>query len=326
MTVEEFIAEWRDPSRDYISAHTSGSTGTPKPVRLDKEFVTQSARRTIDYFGIRPGHRLHLPLSCDYIAGKMMVVRSEVSGARLTWEHPTSTPLATDTDLNPVHLLAIVPTQMPWLLDNLNNLPEIRNWLIGGAAISQRLRTRIAEAGLHAFESYGMTETASHVAIRPVSAEPCNFTMLPGCHCSLDTSGCLRIEIEGEKRDRYIFNTRDMAEITAPDEFRILGRADNVINSGGVKLHPEELENEILNHLAKHGMEPVFMVCGRSSERWGHEAVMVLEGVTEEMKENIKSILSKSMSHIRLPKDFISVDTLPRTSSGKVIRRIQTLI
>ena len=157
MTIDDFIAEWHNDC-DYIVAHTSGSTGTPKEIHLSKRLVRDSALRTIEFFSLSESSHLHLCLSPDYIAGKMMIVRSLLSGATLTDELPSNTPLSSLKG-GVIDLLAVVPSQLIDLLDNPKDY-EIRNLIIGGSAIPADLRLRVANSGLNAYETYGMTETA----------------------------------------------------------------------------------------------------------------------------------------------------------------------
>lgn len=318
--ISEFLTQWRDDTKSFIVAHTSGSTGTPKDIHLDKEFVKASARRTIRYFNIKPSHRLHLPLSCQYIAGKMMVVRCEESGAILTSEPPSNTPLLHNTDPTPIHLIAVVPSQMPWLLGHLHDLPHISHYLIGGAPLSQTLREEIARAGINAYESYGMTETASHIALRKVTPnDNAPFIPLPGCSVETDASGCLIIHIDGTT-----FHTHDLATLHSSGGFLIRGRKDNVINSGGIKILPEELEKKIASALQANGLHLNFMICGRKSIKWGHEVVMVIEGECPDT-QIIDQMLRCYLPSTHIPKAYITLPSLPTTSNGKLIRNIDNI-
>lgn len=319
MTVDDFLIEWRDHSKSYIEAYTSGSTGRPKLIRLPKPFVRASAQRTINYFNIRKGDRLHLCLSPDYIAGKMMIVRCELAGARLSWEIPSNHPLSDLSDCVPIKLMSVVPSQMDWLLENIASIPTVEHFLIGGAAVTESMVKRIVNAGINATESYGMTETASHVALRSLNGKEDYFSMLEGGECFLNDKGCLAVKI-GEQE----WHTNDLALINGKKQFKILGRFDNVINSGGVKIFPEQLEQTIAEILANENIGGQFMICSRESERWGREAVMAMEGNAIDCNRIIK-LLSKSLNHIYLPKAFYVVEKLPRTPTGKVIRQFSAL-
>jgi O-succinylbenzoic acid--CoA ligase len=333
MTISDFIAEWYSEV-PYIMAHSSGSTGAPKPIQLPKTLVEASAKRTVEFFNITSLSRLHLPLDIAYIAGKMMVVRSIISGAKLTYEPASNRPLASNTDPQPIDLLAVVPSQLPYILDNRGSLPQIRNLLIGGSAIPADLRKRVAECGIVAYESYGMTETASHVALRRVTADAlAPFKMLSGLSCSQAEDTALVITMDNGD----VVRTKDSVEILSSSEFIYKGRLDNVINSGGIKIYPEEVEAEISQLLTpdfwrEHQLSPLpFYISKRPSLKWGEEVVMYVEvgdsniavdtTVIATLKTAIISALKPAMPPYHLPKDILFIPRFSRTYNGKIIRK-----
>lgn len=236
MTYEEFLKEWRDTGAD-VQCRTSGSTGTPKSIMLPKTEMSKSARRTIRHFGLDRFSHLHSCISPDFIGGKMMAVRAEETGARLTWETPSNRPLL-QAGQDAIDLLAVVPSQMEYILSHIDIMPEIRAIIIGGSAIPAALRSRIAESGLNAWETYGMTETASHIALRRVTEPQSPFRVLDGISIGLDNESRLVVEIDGWQK----IVTNDMVRILDRREFVVTGRYDNVIISGGVKIHPSRLK------------------------------------------------------------------------------------
>ncbi|MDE5874367.1 MAG: AMP-binding protein, partial [Muribaculaceae bacterium] len=169
-------------------ARTSGSTGKAKEIRLPKEFVRRSALRTNRFFSIDSRSRLHSCVSPDFIGGKMMAVRSEMAGCRLTYETPSNRPLK-DVEAGEITLLSVVPSQMLGLLDSDGNLPPVRHYLIGGSSLSTELRNKICDSGVDAWESYGMTETASHIALRRVEREEGWFEAFSDISLRLDARG-----------------------------------------------------------------------------------------------------------------------------------------
>lgn len=309
MTFQEFIEEWRS-SKDFIYAYTSGSTGDPKIINLDKNFVADSARRTNDFFEISSRSRLHSCVSPDFIGGKMMAVRAEIVGAKLSWEKPSNKPLR---DLNPEQsydLVAVVPSQMIYILDNLINLPKIKNIIIGGSAIHPDLRLKIAESGLNAYETYGMTETASHIALRKISTKAVPFKVLPGIKIASDYEGCLNIRFASGE----FIQTNDLAELISAEEFFIKGRRDQIIISGGKKINPVLIE-EAISPL----IDSPFIITGFPDQKWGEKVVLLIEGKPKDfhvLKEKIK----KNLHHWQLPKEFLYVKALPRTPNGKILR------
>lgn len=320
IAITSFLKEWRGNS-DYIHAHTSGSTGKPKDILLSKTLVADSARRTIKFFGLNKESRLHLCLSTDYIAGKMMVVRAELCGAILTAEAPSNTPLADDVRHHGprISLLALVPSQLQSLLENPHRLANVDNILLGGSSIPEAVRQRLFAMNLpvKVWESYGMTETASHIALRPVVPSLPPFTCLEGISVYEGAEGNLCISLpEGP-----VIATRDVAEILSAHSFRIRGRLDNVIISGGVKIHPEELEAKAADLLAGY----LCFIGAVPDEKWGQMAVLVIEDrnkISSAIKEQLICNLRNQLGTIYAPKKIISVPRILKTDSGKIIRRI----
>lgn len=321
MTQKEFEKEWSD-DKDYVVCHTSGSTGTPKEIKLSKEFMRKSAQRTNDFFAINSNSHLHTCLDFKYIASKMMTVRADVANCLLTSESPSNRPLAEIAPDTVIALLSVVPSQMQWILENRQKWQNLHNILIGGSPIPSLMRKEIALSSFNAWESYGMTETASHIALRKVEEDEATpFKTLPGISVSLNDNGCLVVNL-GD--DENVFTTNDLAEVLSPSEFRILGRADNCIISGGVKIIPEQLEKILGSFIA-------FSYCISSvpDPKWGERLVLVVE----KGNVNISDALLKKAVGVRLdqykktlnlgvksPKEIIVVDEFPLTSNGKLDR------
>ena len=306
---ETFLAEWTAPTPD-ITAHTSGSTGTPKEIRLSKADMRASAHATIEFFGLNSDSTLALPLSPDYIAGKMQIVRAFEAGCRIVTEKPSSQPLAT-FPYDRCTLVPIVPSQLKGFLGS----PVSRhtdNVIIGGAPLAPDQEKEIAALGISAFATYGMTETCSHVALRRIGEE--TYRALPGMTFSTDDRGCLVIDSSTMSFGHLV--TNDMVTLEGNTCFRWLGRYDNVINSGGVKIHPEEVER-VLATLIPQGVTAY--VTARTSKRWGEEAVIVTDSHT--LGANILERLKEMLPQHTAPRDIIYLDKIPLTSSGKIIRQ-----
>ena len=317
MTFEEFIKEWNDEN-DFISVVTSGSTGSPKTIHLKKVFVEKSALRTIDFFNLTSGSLLHSCVSPDFIGGKMMAVRARLANARLSWEKPSNTPLISFPKNLEINLLAVVPSQMLYLLENSGSLPSIKNIIIGGAPIHPDLKDKIADSGLNAFETYGMTETASHIALRKINKENIPFKTLPGISVGLDQDGCLIINLDEKQR---IF-TNDYAELLSPHEFFIKGRRDCMIISGGRKINPVEIEEKISRFI-----DVPFFVSSIPDEKWGQKLVIYIENKSEAEKcaelykeENLKAAFKQVLENWQVPKEIIYLNHLPKTPNGKIKR------
>ena len=307
---DEFLKEWFAPE-PYVTAHTSGSTGEPKGIKLLKSDMLKSAEATCRFFNIDSGSNMLLPLSPSYIAGKMMIVRAIVSGARLHVESPSSQPMA--SDYGTLDLVPIVPAQLAGILTNRLS-GNIMNLLIGGAPLSSAEESLIAESGIKAWASYGMTETCSHVALRDITSRSDIYDMLPSITASTDDRGCLIINAPDFSFRQLV--TNDIAEVISPSRFRWIGRHDNVIISGGIKLHPELIERQ----LAELIDEP-FYIIGRHSERWGQEAVLYIEATSVDT-DRLMPEIRKRLDRYSVPKEIIAVTRFDRTDSGKIKRRI----
>lgn len=307
--IEAFRREWRSDC-PYIVAHTSGSTGKPKEIHLPKSLMKRSAERSIRHFGITASSRLHLALSPQYIAGKMLLLRAMIAGCTLTYEQASSYPLGDSKEMSEITLLSLVGTQLQGLKNNLEKgtLPPIRNLLLGGAPLNATMR-RIALSGpWQTWESYGMTETASHVALRRISAKPGPFEALPGISFRLNADGCLVIDL-GEDG---VIETNDIAELIDTRRFHLKGRKDNVIITGGLKVFPEEIEAVLAPHMADRR----FLITSRESEKWGRELILVVEGTPMELPDfHTMPLLPQQR-----PKAVIFRESIPLTSSGKIMR------
>ncbi len=308
MTYEELAVQWR--TYDRIPCHTSGSTGMPKEILLSKTEMLNSARRTVEYFGINENDLLYSCISPDYIGGKMMFVRQQYIGCEFQWEEPTNRPLE-KYEGKTISLLSVVPSQMIYILDNLATMPEIRNILVGGSAIPATLRKRIYDSGVNAFESYGMTETSSHIALRKIDMLSAPFKTLGNITVE-DDNGALRINMPGWQT----IVTNDAAEILSPTEFHILGRLDNIIISGGKKINPEKVE-EILSTK----LDFPFFITSLPDEKWGERLVIVAQTDNKNI-EFIQEACNSIEDGFLRPKQIIIKEKLSLTPNGKIIRKI----
>lgn len=307
---EDFVAEWlsADP---FVVAHTSGSTGAPKRIRLLKADMEASARATNAFFGLGPGSLAALPLSEEYIAGKMMVVRGIVGAYRVV-RLPVSNAVVLPDDGSVFDLVPVVPSQARGLLRHPEYARRIRNLLVGGAMPEATVLRDLCRAGFRTWISYGMTETCSHVALARADDASLTFRAMPGVSFGADGAGRLVICAGAFSWRRLA--TNDVVELCGPHAFRWRGRADNVINSGGLKLHPEELERLYAPFL--HGR--AFYVAGRPDERWGHAAALVVEGDVD--GDAVMDALRRNIDHRMCPKSIETVPEIPRTKNGKIKR------
>lgn len=256
MELNEFLAEWHNDN-PRILVHTSGSTGKPKHLMVEKRRMLNSARITCDFLGLKPGDTALLCMPLDYIAGKMMVVRSLQRDLRLTSVRPSSHPLADDT-LPHFTFAAMVPMQVYNTLKvprERERLMHIHHLIIGGGAISDELAQMIKPLPNAVWSTYGMTETLSHIALRRLNGPDASlwYTAFDGVGISLNADGCLVIDAPEVCAEPPV--TNDIALLRTDDRtgktlFRIKGRKDNVVCSGGIKIQIEEVEETLRPHLS----------------------------------------------------------------------------
>lgn len=254
-----FVCEFLDDN-DYVVAHTSGSTGKPKMIKLNKQDMILSANNTNEYFNLSSDSLFYLNLSPNYIAGKMMIVRALVLNAKIIEEAPSNNPLA-DYNGERIDLASFVPSQLISLFNNPDRLQYISRMIIGGGEISLKLRKKIVDYGLDAYATYGMTETCSHVALSPIVSENLPYSLLGDITATVDADDCLQLSLQAYSIKNL--STNDVVNLVDEKHFYWKGRKDNVINSGGIKIHPEEIEPQIAKILPRLK----FFVFGQKSEK-----------------------------------------------------------
>ncbi len=316
MSLEEFLSEWNNDS-PFVHVQTSGSTGVPKPMLAEKRRMLASARITNDFLGLHEGDTALLCMSLDYIAGKMMVVRSMERGLKLLTVEPSGHPLnhcQSAIDDCKIDFAAMVPMQVY----NTLQVPEEREWLmgirhliIGGGAIDDALGAELKNFPNAVWSTYGMTETLSHIALRRLSGPEASdwYTPFPSVQVSLSDEGCLVIDAPEVCPECLV--TNDIAEISTQG-FRILGRKDNVICSGGIKIQIEEVER----HLRPFLRAP-YLISKRPDPKFGEVSVLLTEGSVDEARQICERVLPK----YHLPRHYLHVDHLPLTETGKPARQ-----
>lgn len=310
--VLDFIKEWFSNSKT-VKIQSSGSTGIPKVFEVEKSKMLNSAEVTCDFLGLKEGNIALICLPIEYISGKMMVVRSILRNLKLKIAEPSTNPLQNFNQ--EIDFCAMTPLQVENSLDKLH---LIKNLIIGGASVSETLKKKIQESGIKnqqskIFETYGMSETLSHIALRQIFPNQADwFTVFEGVEISLDERDCLKIF--APKLNSEELQTNDLVEINDKNQFRFLGRLDNVINSGGAKIFPEELEKLVKQNIPN---EAIFL--GIEDEKLGQKLILIIEG---EHDENIKSKIQnlEFQKSFHKPKDVIFVEQIPRTPNGKVSR------
>ena len=311
--IEDFIHEWNN-SNDYILTKTSGSTGNPKTIKIPKSKMIDSALMTGNFLGIKEGETALLCLSPKTIAGKMMLVRAITLKLKLTVTDINSNPFSNLDEK--FDLIAIVPLQLSNILkDASKKLQKCKNILIGGAAVSSDVIENLKNKNLTVYQTYGMTETISHVAMRKIGQiTDDSYTAIGSNYFSIEDN-CL--VIHSKLLDNHPLKTNDIVELIDDKHFKWQGRADFVINSGGIKIQPEIVEAKLSTFIRY----PYF-ICGVQDLILGQKVVLCIEN-TREIKLNKTEIL-KVISNYEFPKEIYVFKEFIRTDSNK-INRIITL-
>ena len=311
MSLEEFLEEWNNSS-PYVHVQTSGSTGAPKPMLVEKQRMLNSARITCDFLGLHEGDTALLCMSLDYIAGKMMVVRSLERGLRLIVQESSGHPLQTLEES--ISFAAMVPIQVYNSLqvpEERERLRRIRHLIIGGGSIDDAMAAELKGFPNAVWSTYGMTETLSHIALRRLSGPETSDWYTPFDSVQISISDdCLVIDAPEVCAERLV--TNDIAELDSVGRFRILGRKDNVICSGGLKIHAEEIERQLHPHL-----RVPYIISKRSDEKFGEIVVLLTEGSANEAREVCQRVLPK----YHQPRVYIHIDHIPLTETGKPARK-----
>lgn len=304
--IADFISEWLDEKK-YITVRTSGSTGIPKEVRLLKEFVKNSAVATNSFFDLGENTKALLCMSPEYIAGKMMIVRAMIGGWNLHYSEASRNPLNSSKTYD---FTAMVPFQV---YHSIRDLDKVEKIIVGGGAISPDLEKKLQNIKTQAFATYGMTETISHIAIRKINgADKSNtYKALPEVNFKQTTAGSLIINAPKISIEPIV--TNDVVELISPVEFRFLGRLDNVINSGGIKIHPEELEQKFSTQIKEE-----FFVASEKDEALGEKLILVIQ--SESQNEEKYRALLKDFHSYEKPKKIYFISEFEYTDTGKIRR------
>jgi O-succinylbenzoic acid--CoA ligase len=316
----EFCSDWLE-GKEFFEQKTSGSTGTPKIIRLERSQMIASALATKGFFGTGENTKIGCCLNPEYIAGKMMLVRAMVWKSEIELVAASSNPLLEISETP--DFLAMVPLQVEQSLSDprsLEQLQKVQNLIIGGAPLSGNLKALIVKSGIQAFQTYGMTETVSHIALAKITADQLTYRTLPGVEIGVDERQALWIR--SQMSGTLQIQTNDQVKLISENTFQWLGRVDFVINSGGVKIHPELLEAKASGILEDYFPNSQFFFAGIKDEKFGEKLILVIEGVqpsdtsAEDLKEKLKSVLNQFEN----PKELFFVNHFIRTPSGKLDR------
>lgn len=317
-----FCEAWISGENNF-QQQTSGSTGSPKNIDISRLQMIESAKATGAFFHPNPNTKLLCCLNPEYIAGKMMLVRAMVWDCPIWLVEPKANPFLELPEEFQPDFVAMVPLQVEACISDfatLIKLKKVSNLIIGGAPISQKLKNQLIENQLNAWQTYGMTETVSHIALAKIEDAELVYQTLPGVEIGQDERGA--IWIKSPMSGPAEVQTNDLIELTSGNSFHWLGRVDFVINSGGVKLHPELLEQRIENLVAEFFPESRYFFFGEKDEKLGERLVMLIEKSKpdEELAELLQMRMHELPSKFEIPKKIYFLPSFIQTESGKINR------
>ncbi|WP_310556743.1 AMP-binding protein [Flavobacterium sp.] len=299
--VGDFILDWFN-EKSYIEIATSGTTGNPKIIKVEKQAMVNSAIATGNFFDLMPGNSALNCLPVKYIAGKMMFVRAFILGLDMDFIAPKSTPLKRN-DKN-YDFVAMVPLQAE---NSLSQMNQIKKLIVGGVRMSSALINNLKKSKTEVYETYSMTETVTHIAAKKIGEKA--FSVFPNIEVSQDNRNCLVISAPNLNVDKIV--TNDVVEMVSANQFIWLGRQDNIINSGGIKLIPEQIETKLSSKINKR-----FFVAGVPDDTLGEKLVLFIEGNKYVLEASIFDELDK----YEKPKEIKFISNFPETETGKVKR------
>lgn len=301
--VGNFLLDWFD-EKSYIELSTSGTTGTPKVIKIDKQAMLDSALATGDFFGLNPGDTMLHCLPTNYVAGKMMFVRSFILGLDMKFVEPNSDPLKNiDEEFD---FCAMVPLQAKNSLKKLK-AGKIKKLIIGGVKVHKALEQELVKLDMDIYETYGMTETITHIAAKKIGEKA--FTVLPNVKVAIDDRRCLVIDAKNISKELIV--TNDIVNLISDTQFSWEGRIDNIINSGGIKLMPERIEDKLSTLIPRR-----YFVSGQPDEILGEKAVLYIEGEPMPIEEAVFAVLDK----FEKPKEVLFIPKFNETATGKIMR------
>ena len=311
--IYRFALEWLNFEKNSFNIQTSGSTGDPKTIILQRTDMIDSARATGKALDLQDGDTALISLPAKYIAGKMMIVRALVLGLDLYILKPTVDVISHIK--TPISFCAFIPLQIQYAIDNQldNQLNKLDTIIIGGAPLPQVYINELNELSPSIYASYGMTETITHFALKRLNGfgRTDFYECLDLYRVALDTRGCLLIKTGKEE-----LITNDLAVVSSPTQFNILGRIDFMINSGGLKINPEDIETKI-----SHLIDSPFMISYKADAHLGQKLILLIEESTDIInKRDLLQKLAQVLPANKSPKEIVFVKTLYFTPNHKIDR------
>ncbi|WP_051313260.1 AMP-binding protein [Sporocytophaga myxococcoides] len=318
-TTISFLRDWWD-NKDIFFLQTSGSTSEPKIIEISRVQMEASARATIKALKLKSGDRALVCINTNMIGGKMMLVRTLVEGFNSYIIPPVSDPFKSIPNNFEFDFTAIVPLQLETILNNPESsarLNKLKAVIVGGAAVSETLKARLQTLNVPIYSTYGMTETVSHIALKLLNGPQQSdyFNVFEDIETRLDLRGCL--EIKGIVTKNQWITTNDLVQFHSEREFTWLGRIDNIINSGGIKLQIESIEDKINRILKERNFGGNFFLAKQSDEKLGEALAFYYEGF-ESSKSEILQLLQKELPKYEVPRYLKFCQNFEYTASGKI--------
>ncbi len=312
--IYDFLYKWNS-KEDHILVSTSGSTDHPKKISLMKKHVVNSANATNKYFDLNSSSTYLICLPTEYIAGKMMIVRALTAKATMVFTPPSINPIQ-ELDQK-ISFCAMTPYQ---LIECINSSPEkldlIEKLIIGGSALSNSIIDKLHNIKTKCFQTFGMTETISHIAIKPLNHS--GFTELYEClsHIDISSNDTGQLIINSPLLNIKSLTTNDIVLASGYKRFKWIGRLDNVINSGGIKIHPEMIEKKLEIKLNSDS----FFLDKTSHPTLGEQLILIAKD-TLDYNTILKAITI--LDKFEIPKAIYFIDKFYYTPNRK-IHRIKT--
>lgn len=301
-SVGDFLLDWFD-NKSYMDMNSSGTTGVPKLIRVEKQAMLNSAIATGDFFGLEPGDKVLNCLPTAYISGKMMFIRAFILGLDMKFVAPSSHPLEYINE--EFDFCAMVPLQAK---NSLKKLKNIKTLIVGGAKVHKALEQELMKLRIKVYETFSMTETITHIAAKRIGEKA--FTVLPNVTVAVDDRQCLVIDAKNIS-DKLIV-TNDIVNLISNSQFEWIGRIDNIINSGGIKLSPEKIEEKLSTLIPRR-----YFVNGVPDLVLGEKLVLYIEGEPMTIDETVFNVLDK----YEKPKEIVFMPTFKQTATGKIKRK-----
>ncbi len=309
INILNFLKEWTNNST-VVKTKTSGSTGEPKTITLSKSSMIESARLTNQFFKLSKGDCALLCLPTNFIAGKMMLVRGIVGKLRIESIEPCLNPLKNHTTL--IDFAAMTPMQVKTILkETPSKLNLIDKLIIGGAPVDKQLEESLKPFSTVCYSTFGMTETITHIAVKKLNKNN-EFKALPSIQFRQANDGCLIIEAPHLKNKEI--KTNDVVELTSNTSFIWKGRIDNVINTGRIKIQPEEIESQLLEVIPNNR----FFVTSEKDELLGEKIILIIEA-KEKIDLSIQNF--NHLSKYSIPKKIYYMSEFIESENGKILKQ-----